>query len=82
MPRLSRASLLFLAALIAPAATAQSARLDYDLPAASLAVTLNRIAIQNNRVLSLDPAVVRGLEAPALRGAYTLDEALLSLIHI
>ena len=76
MPRLSRASLLFLAAPIAPAATAQSARLDYDLPAASLAVTLNRIAIQNNRVLSLDPAVVRGLEAPALRGAYTLDEAL------
>lgn len=76
MPRPSRASLLFLAALIAPVAVAQPARLAYDLPAASLAVTLNRIAIQNNRVLSVAPTMTRGLEAPALRGSYTLDEAL------
>ncbi len=76
MPRIPRASLLFLAALIAPAAVAQPALHAYDLPAAPLAATLNRIAVQNDRVLSLDPAMVRGLDAPALRGSYTLDEAL------
>ncbi|RBL80524.1 TonB-dependent siderophore receptor [Streptomyces cavourensis] len=65
-----------MAALIAPAAMAQSALLAYDLPAAPLATTLNRIAVQNDRVLSVDPALVRGLDAPALRGSYTLDEAL------
>ncbi|MFY1923727.1 TonB-dependent siderophore receptor [Achromobacter dolens] len=76
MPRLSRASLLLTAALTAPAAFAQPARLVYDLPAAPLATTLNRIAVQNDRVLSVDPALMRGLDAPALHGSYTLDEAL------
>lgn len=76
MPRLSRASLLLTAALTAPAAFAQPARLVYDLPPAPLATTLNRIAVQNDRVLSVDPALMRGLDAPALHGSYTLDEAL------
>ncbi|MFY4259445.1 TonB-dependent siderophore receptor [Achromobacter xylosoxidans] len=76
MPRFSRAHLLVMAALTAPAALAQPVRLTYDQPAAPLATTLNRIAVQNDRILSVDPALVRGLDAPALRGSYTLDEAL------
>ena len=40
----------------------------FDLPAASLAQTLNAIARQGGQVMSLDPALVAGKQAPAIQG--------------
>jgi len=62
------------AACCAAAQPAQQAR--YDIPAGSLAATINRIAAQNGRIVSLDPDLVRGLRAPAVQGEFTVDEAL------
>lgn len=78
MHPLYRASLAAAVAAAAPAAIAQPAQAvqHYEIPAGPLAVALNRIAAQNNRVLSVDPALVRNLAAPALDGQYTMQEAL------
>lgn len=59
------------------AETAASQRLlSFDLPAASLAETLNAIAGQSDQVISLDPALVEGKQAPAIRGEITVSQAL------
>lgn len=78
MHPLFRASLAVAVAVVSPAALAQPAAItqQYAIPAGPLAVALNRIATQNNRVLSVDPAMVRNLNAPALNGSYTLNDAL------
>ncbi len=75
------AAALTLAALT-PCAYAQSApatqqqTLYYDLPAGSLATTLNAIARQAGQVVSLDPALVEGKQAPAVRGELSTLQAL------
>jgi outer membrane receptor for ferric coprogen and ferric-rhodotorulic acid len=48
----------------------------FDLPAASLAQTLNAIARQGGQVMSLDPALVAGKQAPAIRGEMSVQQAL------
>lgn len=48
----------------------------FDLPAGSLATTLNAIATQGNQILALDPNLVRNLQAPAIRGEMTALQAL------
>lgn len=48
----------------------------FDLPAASLAQTLNAIARQSGQVISLDPALVAGKQAPAIRGEMSVQQAL------
>ncbi|WP_394560013.1 TonB-dependent siderophore receptor [Aquipseudomonas alcaligenes] len=48
----------------------------YDLPAASLAQTLNAIARQSGQVVSLDPALVQGKQAPAIHGEMSAEQAL------
>ncbi|MBM7062646.1 TonB-dependent siderophore receptor [Pseudomonas sp. UL073] len=50
--------------------------LRFDLPPASLAETLNAIARQSGQVVSLEPALVRGKQAPAVRGEFTVVQAL------
>ncbi|ACO76484.1 outer membrane ferripyoverdine receptor [Azotobacter vinelandii CA] len=58
------------------AAMAQQQTLFFDLPAGSLASTLNGIARQGNQVISLDPALVAGKQAPAIEGEMTTTQAL------
>lgn len=48
---------------------------DYQLDAGALGTTLNRIAAQAGRTLSVDPALVRGRQAPAIHGALSLQQA-------
>ncbi|MBB2494326.1 TonB-dependent siderophore receptor [Aquipseudomonas ullengensis] len=54
----------------------QQQTLRFDLPAASLAETLNAIARQSGQVVSLEPVLVRGKQAPAIRGELTAGQAL------
>lgn len=55
---------------------AQQQTLQFDLPASSLASTLNAIARQSGQVISLDPALVSGKQAPAVRGELSVEQAL------
>ncbi|MFD2643137.1 TonB-dependent siderophore receptor [Pseudomonas japonica] len=48
----------------------------FDLPAAGLAQTLNAIARQSGQVISLDPALVAGKQAPAIQGEMSVLQAL------
>lgn len=59
----------------APVAS-QSQTLVFHLPAGSLASTLNSIARQGGQVISLDPALVEGKQAPAIEGKMSLQQAL------
>ena len=54
----------------------QQQTLRFDLPAASLAETINAIARQSGQVVSLEPVLVRGKQAPAIRGELTVVQAL------
>ncbi|UVM19983.1 TonB-dependent siderophore receptor [Pseudomonas wadenswilerensis] len=55
-------------ATLASTVQAQEQALSFNLPAASLASTLNAIASQSGRIVSLDPALVQGKQAPAIIG--------------
>ncbi|QLF93504.1 TonB-dependent siderophore receptor [Pseudomonas sp. ABC1] len=48
----------------------------FNLPADSLANTLNAIARQTGQVIALDPALVQGKQAPAIRGNFSPLQAL------
>lgn len=65
---------LAMAALSAPV-LAQSTQ-TFNMPAGNLADTLNRIASQSGLILSLDPALVSGKQAPAIQGDMTARQAL------
>lgn len=60
----------------AEAPATQQRLVAFDLPAGSLANTLNTIARQSGRVISLDPALVQGKLAPAVRGELSAQQAL------
>jgi len=64
------------AAAQAQQATAAAETRRYDIPAGELGASLNRIAEISGRIVSVPPALVRGLGAPALAGSYTTDEAM------
>lgn len=63
-------------ATLASAAHAQEQTLSFNLPAASLASTLNAIASQSGRIVSLDPALVQGKRAPAVSGRMSATQAM------
>lgn len=63
-----------LAAQESPAAQASAVQ-DWKLPAGALGETLNRIASQGGRALSIDPALVRGKRAPAIAGRMSTEQA-------
>ncbi|MCQ9427473.1 TonB-dependent receptor [Pseudomonas sp. LJDD11] len=65
---------LAVAAISAPA-MAQAAQ-PFNIPAGNLADTLNSIASQGGLVLSLDPSLVSGKQAPAIHGEMTATQAL------
>jgi iron complex outermembrane receptor protein len=78
-------TLTLLLPLAAPAtttteATTASMRVDsksrFDIPAEDLGKALRDFAIQANYNLSYDPASVRHLQAPAIKGDYTVPDAL------
>lgn len=56
--------------------TVQQQVLTFDLPAASLGETLNAIARQSGQVISLDPQLVSGKRASAVRGSMTVQQAM------
>ncbi|CAG8870602.1 Ferric-pseudobactin 358 receptor [Pseudomonas fluorescens] len=55
---------------------AQAQTFSFNLPAASLASTLNRIASQSSQIIALEPELVRGKQAPAVVGNMTAEQAL------
>lgn len=53
----------------------------YDIPAGPLGTALNRYASQAGVALSFDASQVRGLQAGALQGNYSLEEGFARLLH-
>ncbi|MFF7708155.1 TonB-dependent siderophore receptor [Pseudomonas sp. NPDC007930] len=74
MPRRTLALTLLAAPLGLACCLAQAA--SFDLPAASLATTLGRIAQQSGREIAYPPALVSGLQAPPVRGEMSAEQAL------
>lgn len=59
----------------APAANTAADTQRYQLPAGALGATLMQVARQSGRSISVDPALVRGYSAPAIRGSFTAVQA-------
>jgi outer membrane receptor for ferric coprogen and ferric-rhodotorulic acid len=60
----------------AQASVAESSALHlYDIPAQPLGATLTRIAEESGERISLDAQTVRGIDAPAVRGRYSAEQA-------
>lgn len=59
----------------APPTTASGAMQSYDLPPGPLGQTLITLGQRSGRTLSLDPALVAGRQAPAVRGRFTPEQA-------
>lgn len=55
---------------------AQTALPTYAVDAGPLGSTLNRIAAESGRTLSIDPALVQGRQAPAVHGQMRVEDAL------
>nr|WP_218647982.1 TonB-dependent receptor [Pseudomonas hunanensis] len=72
MPR----ALPLVAALASFNVLAQAQTQMFDLPPASLAQTLNRIASQSGHIIALEPALVRGKQAPAVVGQMSAEQAM------
>ncbi|MFJ4345509.1 TonB-dependent siderophore receptor [Pseudomonas sp. NPDC089401] len=69
-------ALPLVAALTSLTALAQAQTLSFNLPPASLATTLNRIASQGGSIIALEPALVRGKQAPAVVGQMSVEQAM------
>ncbi|HYQ50892.1 MAG TPA: TonB-dependent receptor plug domain-containing protein, partial [Pseudomonas sp.] len=69
-------ALPLVAALTSFNALAQAPTLAFNLPPASLAATLNRIASQSGTIIALEPALVRGKHAPAVVGQMSAEQAM------
>jgi outer membrane receptor for ferric coprogen and ferric-rhodotorulic acid len=55
---------------------AQAQTQSFNLPAADLATTLNRIASQSGHIIALEPGLVRGKQAPAVVGQMSAEQAM------
>ncbi|QJP09565.1 TonB-dependent siderophore receptor [Pseudomonas multiresinivorans] len=60
---------------------AQADSRSFDIPAGPLGTALNRYASQAGVALSFDAGQVRGLQASALNGSYSLEEGFAQLLH-
>jgi iron complex outermembrane receptor protein len=78
---LSLGSAIAVSAMTATPACAQEARRAYDIPAQPLASALVEFSRQSDVVVTVASRLVRGKEAPALRGSYTAGEALQLLLR-
>ena len=69
------------AALVGSAAWAQApSRAQFDIPAQDLGAALRSLGVQAGREVLFDPAVVRGRQAPAVRGEMEISAALNQLL--
>lgn len=75
-----RMSLLASSLLLSQWSLAESAPVDFDVPAASLEKALNAVARQSSAQILFASDLTAGKTAPALRGRYTLQEALERLL--
>ena len=64
------------ALLLSLSATATESKARFDIPAEELGKALRDFAIQANCNLSYDPASVKHLQAPAIKGDYSVPDAL------
>ena len=63
-------------ATLASPALAQAQPLTFNLPAGPLAATLNAIASQSGHIVSLEPVLVQGKQAPAVVGQMLPEQAM------
>ena len=63
-------------ALATLASPALAQNLTFDLPAGPLASTLNAIAGQSGQIISLEPALVQGKQAPSVSGQMSAEQAM------
>ena len=63
-------------ALATLASPALAQNLSFDLPAGPLASTLNAIAGQSGQIISLEPALVQGKQAPSVSGQMSAEQAM------
>lgn len=70
-----------LGALVTQSAWAEEKKLSYDLPEQSLAKSLEAFASQSGSQMLYSSALVAGLRSHALRGTYSLEEALSALLQ-
>ena len=73
-------SLTTLCAQAAPATAAADAKSRIDIPAEDLGKALRDLGLQANYNISYDPTTVANLHATALKGDFTIDEALSRLL--
>jgi len=71
-----RAFAFTVALLLSLPAAATESKSRFDIPAEDLGKALRDFAIQANCNLSYDPASVKHLQAPAIKGEYTVPDAL------
>lgn len=67
---------LAFALLVSLPSAATESKSRFDIPAEDLGKALRDFAIQANRNLSYDPASVKHLQAPAIKGDFTVPDAL------
>lgn len=63
-------------ATLASPQLAQAQTLNFNLPAGPLASTLNAIASQSGHIVSLEPSLVQGKQAPAVIGQMLAEQAM------
>jgi len=63
-------------ALVTLASPALAQNLTFNLPAAPLASTLNAIAGQSGQIISLEPSLVQGKQAPSVIGQMPVEQAM------
>ncbi len=72
----SRLALAAMLAVVAVPALAQpAAKPSWNLPAGPLGSTLLRIAQHSGQPISVPPELVRGLNAPAIQGSFSVEDA-------
>lgn len=72
---------VLLAFFIAPITVFAQSTYSFNLPAQALADSLRELGSQAHVNVIFDPAVVKGHEAPALKGSYPLNQALAKLLE-
>jgi iron complex outermembrane recepter protein len=68
------------AAASSTSALATDIQLHFDLPAGPMDKALRDFAVQANRNISYEPSIVAGLQAPAIKGEFTVGDALTLLL--
>jgi iron complex outermembrane recepter protein len=69
------------AAASTTSALASDIKLHFDLPAGPMDKALRDFAVQANRNISYEPSIVADLQAPALKGEFTVGDALTLLLR-